>query len=356
MSDLKVFSQTVEESAQTQLDELLRHPAFQDAKIRIMPDVHAGAGCVIGFTADLGDIVVPNLVGVDIGCGMLTVELGQADINFKELDRVIADRIPSGFGIHQITTVNTSKFDLVCRASLQNLSRLDRSLGTLGGGNHFIEIDADTDGNKYLVIHSGSRNLGLQVAKIYQARAVATCRDDVPDSLKYLTGQAKADYINDMYLCVGWARHNRELMAEAIITGAGLGAGDTWHTVHNYIDPDDRIIRKGAISAKKDARVLIPFNMHDGSLIATGKGAADWNCSAPHGAGRVMGRKQAKRTLDLAEFQQEMAGIYSSSVSVDTLDEAPGAYKPYQEILNAINATVAPLKMIRPLFNFKATQ
>jgi RNA-splicing ligase RtcB len=354
MADLKIFTNNIEQTAQEQIDMLIAQPAFADAKVRIMPDVHAGAGCVIGFTANLGDKVVPNLVGVDIGCGMLTVELGQDEIDCHELDEVIKANIPSGFSVHASDTFDLSDLGLRCYNQIKNVERQNKSLGTLGGGNHFIEVDADDDGRKYLVIHSGSRNLGLQVANIYQKLAEELCSDDVSKSLKYLTGKSAEDYLHDMRICQDFAIGNRALIARNVLSVMRRSELDSFTTIHNYIGADN-IIRKGAISAYEGERVLIPLNMRDGSIIAIGKGNADWNYSAPHGAGRAMGRKQAKKTLEMSDFTDQMQGVYSTTVCADTLDEAPEAYKPMQNILDVLNATADVERIIRPLYNFKAT-
>ena len=331
----EIFTDHIEDTCREQVKTLLDQEAFQDAKIRIMPDCHAGAGCVIGFTADLGDKVIPNVVGVDIGCGMYTVMLGKVDIDFKRFDDVVRNFVPYGGNVHpgrleHFPDIQTMK----CYRQLRDTRKLERSLGTLGGGNHFIELDRDEDGNIYLVIHSGSRNLGKQVAEYYQELAIklhtgwdelfreeqriireykAAGRrteiqgvlkelhrefkakaSDVPHELCYLTGEYTKDYLHDMKICQDFADRNRKLMAEIILENYGLKALDSFTTVHNYIDHDSNIIRKGAVSAKQDEPILIPINMRDGSLMCIGKGNPDWNYSAPHGAGRVYSRKDAK--------------------------------------------------------------
>lgn len=391
--NLKIFTDNIDGKALDQVYTLCKHPAFADSKVRIMPDVHAGAGCVIGFTAELGDKVVPNLVGVDIGCGMLTVCLGKVDIDFEKLDQIIRDNIPSGRNVQDRPFIKLDR-SLRCYSALQNKSWLECSIGTLGGGNHFIEVDADDEGNKYLVIHSGSRNLGKQVCEYYQNIAVsnlvghnrlekmiadliaeykavgrqteiATAIDrlkeseyaeKIPKELCYLKGKDREDYLFDMQYCQAFAHVNRMTIAAIIETQAGLNSIDTFETVHNYIDHTSNIVRKGAISARKGERVLIPMNMRDGCIIGIGKGNEDWNCSAPHGAGRIMSRSQAKECLDLDEFTSSMAGIYTTSVSMSTIDESPMAYKPMDEIVRCIEPTVEIERIIKPLYNFKAAE
>lgn len=393
MSDLKIFAKTLDPKAQEQIDLLLAQPAFADCKVRIMPDVHAGAGCVIGFTANLGDKVIPNIVGVDIGCGMLTVNLGNIDIDFAKLDRFIRDEIPSGMEVNDKQTSNVTSI-LLCREHLYNTDRLNRSMGTLGGGNHFIEIDVDDEGNKYLVIHTGSRNLGKQVCEYYQQLAVETMKgkdtlkadikalidnykaqgreqeiqsavaelkrnhttSNIPNALCYLEGIQRWLYLRDMVNCIIFAERNREEIARRIIHGMGWGKQDNFDTKHNYIDLWSNLVRKGAISAKKGERVMIPMNMRDGCIIGVGKGNADWNYSAPHGAGRIMSRQQAKGALSLEDYRSTMRGIYTTSVCAETIDEAPQAYKPMQEIVDCIGDTVEIVKIIKPLYNFKAAE
>lgn len=385
--NIKIFTDNIEGSALNQVYELVKLEPFKDSKIRIMPDVHAGAGCVIGFTANLGDKVIPNVVGVDIGCGMLTVELGNIDIDLQKFDEIVNKFIPSGFEVHkneQYLPFNLS--DLKCFNSLRNILRLNQSLGSLGGGNHFIEIDKDDEDNKYLIIHSGSRNLGHQVATYYQKLAIKyhnevkqeqryelidklkkqNRQSEIGDELKklnpskplpkhlcYLEGINRSNYLHDMKLCQEFAFHNRKAIVNILLEKMGLKVKSSFQTIHNYIG-DDNIVRKGAISAYKDEKVLIPINMRDGCIIALGKGNEDWNYSAPHGAGRIMARGVAKRTLDMQEFKDTMSGIYTTSVVESTLDEAPMAYKPIQEILDNIKNTVDVVKIIKPIYNFKA--
>lgn len=353
--DVKFFAKTVEDECRVQVETLTSCPAFSGSKIRIMPDCHAGKGCVIGFTADLGDKVIPNVVGVDLGCGLIVNKLSTPVTDFEEFDRVVRQVVPMGFSIHDKKTVNLSEFDFTCKSKLKNVDRLEMSLGTLGGGNHFIELDVDEEENQYLVVHTGSRNLGLQVCNIYQNLAKCSCKDDVPSGLEYLEGTSKDDYVHDMRLAQRFATLNREEIVKSICNSIDLEVEDSWHTVHNYLG-DDNIIRKGAISAKKGEKVIIPMNMRDGSIIAVGKGNSDWNNSAPHGAGRLMSRKKAKSVLDVSAFRSEMekSGIYSTSVCEGTLDESPEAYKPMDEVLSLVSDTVDIVKMIKPVYNAKA--
>lgn len=362
-----------------------------------MPDVHAGAGCVIGFTADLGDKVIPNIVGVDIGCGMLTVELGQIDIDYAQLDEVIHTHIPSGRNVHAAATypVKTMK-QLYCYDALKNKDRIRCSLGTLGGGNHFIETDEDIAGNKYLVIHSGSRNLGKQVADYYQKVAVdnlygtndlaqaqneliaslkAQGREreisgaidelhksykaktvDIPKELCYLEGENRLNYLHDMKICQEFAVANRAMMADIICRHMHWAPVSSFETIHNYIEHETNMVRKGAISAKFSERVLIPINMRDGCIIGIGKGNEEWNCSAPHGAGRLMSRAKAKANISLDDFEASMEGIYTTSVNQSTLDESPMAYKSMDEILENIRDTIWVECIIKPVYNFKASE
>lgn len=355
MNDVKVFAKNLEESARMQVDTLVGLDAFEGAKIRIMPDAHAGAGCVIGFTADLGEKVVPNLVGVDIGCGMLTVDLDGHDFAFERLDEVVKRCVPHGFGVHRRANCDISSLGLRCFDQLKKVDHLNRSMGTLGGGNHFIAINEDMEGRRHLVIHTGSRNLGLQVAILYQKMAYESCDADVPKDLKWLEGQLADDYLHDMRICQRWASENREAIARSILVGLRICEKDSFHTIHNYIG-DDGIIRKGAISAKAGEPCLIPLNMRDGCLLCTGLGNADWNNSAPHGAGRTMSRKKAKETLDVEDFKAQMRGVYSTTICEATLDEAPDAYKDPSDIIETIDGvTVTIDERLREVYNFKST-
>lgn len=401
MSDLKIFTDNIEPQALDQVYTLIKQPAFRDCKVRVMPDVHAGKGCVIGFTADLGDKVIPNIVGVDIGCGMETVELGKIDIDYVELDRVIRKYVPSGRNVHEEESGVAEEIidELYCKDRLQKISWLKCSLGSLGGGNHFIEIDEDSDGNKYLIIHTGSRNLGKQVAEIYQQMAIDDMQGanklaeeskamiaeykrtgrhkdierglanlkrkwqpdklNIPKELCYLTGGHREMYLHDMKLCQEFAKMNRLKIADEILWNMELGdigKHAFFQTIHNYIDHDTNIVRKGAISAQKGEKVLIPINMRDGCIIGIGKGNEDWNYSAPHGAGRIMSRSKAKENITLEEFQKSMQGIYTTSVNQSTIDESPMAYKPIAEIIANIQDTVEIVKIIKPVYNFKTSE
>ncbi|HZJ83398.1 MAG TPA: RtcB family protein [Clostridia bacterium] len=362
----KVFIGEIEKTAEEQIVRLLNQDFIEGSKVRIMPDVHAGAGCVIGFTADLGDKVIPNLVGVDIGCGVIVVNLGKIEINMEKLDKIIKQNIPSGYRTHRDRLEEFPRLkELHCYRELNDTKRIERSIGTLGGGNHFIEINADNNDNKYLVIHSGSRNLGHQVAIYYQRLAVDMCsvkeeyahlQAKYDKDLCYLTGEYKDQYLHDMKICQEYATLNRDTMAKIILTqkfNKELKEFDYFHTIHNYIDFADNIIRKGSISAYKDQKVLIPINMRDGSILAKGKGNPDWNYSAPHGAGRLMSRTQAKKDINLGEFRESMEGIYSTSVGKSTLDEAPMAYKSMDEIIDNVGDTIEIIDIIKPIYNFK---
>ena len=397
MSDLKIFTDNIEPEALNQIYTLIKQPAFADCKVRIMPDVHAGKGCVIGFTADLGDKVIPNIVGVDIGCGMLCCEIGKIDIDYAKLDSVIREHIPAGRAVRNEELSFCQLENLHCKNQLKNMERLKCSLGTLGGGNHFIEVDAYSDGMKYLVIHTGSRNLGKQVAEIYQQMAIddmrgtdklaaeskkliaeykATGRQkdiqrglaelkrkwqpdklSIPKELCYLTGEHREMYLHDMKICQEFASKNRLEIAWEIFIRMGWAVDrDSFETIHNYIDHDTNIVRKGAISAKTGEKVLIPINMRDGCIIGIGKGNEDWNSSAPHGAGRIMSRSKAKEKITLEEYAESMESIYTTSVSQSTIDESPMVYKPMDEILEHIKDTVEIVKIIKPVYNFKASE
>lgn len=397
MKNLKIFTDDIEQEAIDQINELLEQEAFKNSKVRIMPDVHAGKGCVIGFTGDLGDKVIPNIVGVDIGCGMLCVELSNIDLDLVKLDNVIRQYVPSGFEVHDERKYHFEALqELKCYRELKDTKRLERSLGTLGGGNHFIEIDIDEENNKYLVIHTGSRNLGKQVAEYYQELANQLCnynigeykekqkelintykkqgrkqeiqsaleelrkeyqvnKNKIPKDLAYLEGKYREDYLHDMKICQEFAEDNRKEILFTICENMNLKYVDHFETIHNYISFEDNIIRKGAISARKGEKVLIPMNMRDGCIIARGKGNDDWNQSAPHGAGRIMSRIKAKETFNLDEYKESMKDIYTTSVNESTIDEAPFVYKPMQEIIDNIGDTVDIIKIIKPIYNFKAS-
>jgi len=388
------YAAVVEEEAIEQIRRMCDHEFTKGSMIRIMPDVHAGKGCTIGTTMTITDKAVPNVVGVDIGCGMYTVELGKIEINFEKVDEA-AHYIPSGM---EVWEGRMERFDLTtlrCYRHLKNTKRLERSLGTLGGGNHFIEIDEAADGTKYLVIHSGSRNLGKQVAEYYQSLAVDLNlgkeeyfkeRDElirtykeqgrrkeiqkvlkemekewkakeptIPADLCYVYGEYLEDYLRDVELCQKFAKRSRERMAEIILERTGMKALSSFHTIHNYIDTEEMILRKGAIAAHDGELVLIPINMRDGSVLARGKGNPEWNYSAPHGAGRIMSRTKAKETLDLEAYKATMAGIYTTSVNEATLDEAPMAYKSLEDIIDVIEESVDVIEVLKPIYNFKAS-
>ena len=385
------FAKVIEDEAIEQIRRMCDYEFTDGSQIRIMPDVHAGKGCTIGTTMTVMDKAVPNIVGVDIGCGMYTVNLGKVEINMEQMDAA-AHFIPSGLNVWEGRKERFDLLELRCYRGLKDTRRLERSLGTLGGGNHFIEIDQAADGTKYLVIHSGSRNLGKQVAEFYQHLAIdlnkgkeeyfakrdaliaeykATGRRSeiqaalkelkwqsreatIPEDLCFVYGQYLEDYLHDVEICQRFARRSRELMAEIILQQLGLEAVDAFHTIHNYIDTDEMILRKGAIAAHEGEKVLIPINMRDGSVLAVGKGNPDWNFSAPHGAGRIMSRTAAKELLDLDEYRREMEGIYTTSVNEATLDEAPMAYKSLEDIIDVIGESVDIIEVLKPIYNFKA--
>lgn len=393
--DLKIFTDNIEPEALSQIYALLAQPAFSGAKVRIMPDVHAGAGCVIGFTADLGDKVIPNVVGVDLGCGMRVVEFGKVNIDLAALDAFIHENIPAGFEVNDKPQVPAKVLSLLmplhCLSQLSGLDRIRCGVGSLGGGNHFIEIDEDEEGNKYLVIHTGSRNLGKQVAEIYQNMAIKHCREEVkplieskiselkaagrqseipaaiakiyadhkdmsvPKDLCFLEGDGRERYLHDMRICQKYAVLNREVIASKITSFLGLKPIAEWESVHNYID-DSNMVRKGAIAAHKGQKVIIPLNMRDGSIIGIGLGNPEWNESGPHGAGRIMSRSQAKASVSMDDFRDSMKDIYTTTVSESTIDEAPMVYKNPTEIIEAIGDTVRIAKIIKPVYNFKASE
>lgn len=389
----KIFTDNVDEETISQLYSLLNQEFVSGSNIRIMPDTHAGAGCVIGTTMTLSNKVCPNLVGVDIGCGMLAVKLKETEIDLLEIDSVINNYVPAGFNIHDTAIASSNVGDVLADI---DLDKAYRSLGSLGGGNHFIEIDKDEDDNLWLVIHSGSRHLGVEVCDYYQklgyenikkssfgdisemkkslikkltdegkqkqiSSALKKLTDDykktnvtIPKDLAYVEGEDFKNYIHDMKLVQEHAKINRRTMANLILSHANLHEVESFDTIHNYIDTDDMILRKGSISAKSGERVIIPMNMRDGSLICIGKGNPDWNYSAPHGAGRIMSRNEAFRNLTLSTFQESMKDIFSTSVCNDTLDEAPQVYKPMEEIIENIKDTVEIVSIIKPIYNFKA--
>lgn len=410
--NLKIFTDNVEQEAIDQILRLMSIPVFNDSKVRIMPDVHAGAGCVIGFTANLGDKVIPNIVGVDISCGITVSKLSTNIIDFSKLDRTICEFIPSGREIREGNSFdivsNTPKYkeiyikskeliqEMNCFRELKEHKRLYKSIGTLGGGNHFIEIDkSDKDESIYLVIHTGSRNLGKQVCDIYQLLAFKNlqgwdklmeeqekmikeykesgrkselqeairnlhnsfkCRGgDIPRDLSYLEGKYRDSYLHDMKLCQEWSRLNKELISDIILDELGISCTERFETKHNYIDFESNITRKGAVDASKGVKLIIPINMRDGSLICIGKGNEDWNNSAPHGAGRIMSRSEAFKTLNIDDYINSMSGIHTISVGESTLDEAPMVYKPMNEIIGNISDTVDIIDIIKPIYNYKGS-
>ncbi len=389
------YAKVVDDKAIEQIRRMCDYELTEESRIRIMPDVHAGAGCTIGTTMTVLGKACPNIVGVDIGCGMYTVKLEDKSLDFAKIDEA-CHFIPSGMNVWE---GRSERFDLTglrCCRSLNDTKRLERSLGTLGGGNHFIEIDKTSDGTFYLVIHSGSWNLGKQVAEIYQQLAVnlhkgkedffkrreelietykaegrrseiqqalkdlakefAGKGSNVPEDICWLYGTVLDDYLHDVEICQRFARRSREKMAEIILERTGMNALDAFHTIHNYIDTDEMILRKGAIAAHKGEKVLIPINMRDGSVLAIGKGNPEWNYSAPHGAGRIMSRSQAKESLNLDAYKASMEGIYTTSVSEQTIDEAPMAYKSLGDIIDVIGETVDIIEVLKPIYNFKASE
>ncbi len=359
----KVFLDEVDEGTLGQLHELCNQPFVAGLKIRVMPDTHVGMGCTIGTTMTIKDKVVPGHVGVDIGCGVLVGRIPAREIDFAKLDRVIRGNVPSGFevrhSLHRLAS-RARLADLKCAAHIKKMNRIEMSIGSLGGGNHFIEVASSEDGTSYLCIHTGSRNLGKQIAEHYQdvaVRALGRKRDGgakVPKFMAYVEGEDLAHYMNDMTIAQEFADLNRKAIAEVIARGMNWELMDTFITTHNYIDAEEGILRKGAVAAHKGQMLVIPINMRDGSIIAVGKGNPDWNFSAPHGAGRLLSRSQAKRTLTLEQYKHSMAGIFTTSVDPDTLDEAPMAYKPMELILDAIADTVEVRHVIKTLYNFKA--
>lgn len=383
----KVFADTVDPSAITQIITLLNQPYVEGCEVRIMPDVHAGAGCTIGTTMTISDKVCPNLVGVDIGCGMETVRVDEREIDLERLDNLIYSEIPAGCNIRQAAHDFAKLIDLSelrCAKHI-NTDRALRSIGTLGGGNHFIEASRDSNGQMYIVVHSGSRHLGVEIANYYQTAGYKALRSDglkpiieklkaehreaeiqttiqqiksewlgIPKQLAYVDGELFENYLHDMKIAQNFAELNRQAIITTIVCGMNLTPNLQFTTVHNYIDTKKKILRKGAVSAENGELLLIPINMEKGSLLCVGKGNEDWNCSAPHGAGRLMSRSEAKRSLSMAEFEHRMAGIYTTSVSENTLDECPMAYKPIEEIIRNITPTAKVIDILEPIYNFKS--
>lgn len=387
----KIFTDIVDEASISQVLLLLNQEFVSGSKIRLMPDIHAGAGCTIGTTMTVTDKIVPNLVGVDIGCGMETIRIKESHIELQKLDKLIYEKIPSGFNVREKTHRYYEEINLEDLFCIKHIDprRAEKSLGTLGGGNHFIEANKDSEGKIYIVVHSGSRHLGLEVANYYQEegykllngsakkdidnliadlksqgrereiqKAIAalknTKRTDIPKQLAYVSGELFEQYIHDMKIVQRYAELNRQAMMDEIIKGMKIHVTEQFTTIHNYIDTKAMILRKGAVSAKEGEKLLIPINMRDGSLICAGKGNDDWNQSAPHGAGRLMSRSAAKESFTVSEFKQQMNGIYTTSVNRDTLDECPMAYKGMSDIVDNIGDTVDVIQVIRPIYNFKA--
>ncbi|KAI4445575.1 RNA-splicing ligase RtcB [Eubacterium plexicaudatum ASF492] len=390
-NEAKIFTDAVDEASESQVRLLLDQEFTRGSRIRMMPDIHAGVGCTIGTTMTVADKIVPNLVGVDIGCGMETVTVREKHMELQKLDKLIYEKIPSGYHIREkahryFDHINLE--ELHCYRHINRI-RAERSLGTLGGGNHFIEADTDKDGTIYLVVHSGSRHLGVEVAAYYQEEGYkalngrtkkdvdrlvgqmkaqgrekeiqksilalkSMVKTEIPKTLAYVSGELFDRYIHDMKIVQHYAQLNRQAMMDEIIKGMKLHVVDRFTTIHNYIDTDAMILRKGAVSAKKGEKLLVPINMRDGSLICTGKGNADWNESAPHGAGRLMSRARAKQSFTVSEFVKQMSGIYSTSVKKETLDECPMAYKGMDDIIRHIGDTAEVEKVITPIYNFKA--
>lgn len=390
-SSAKVFTDVIEPDAISQIITLCSQELSKDSKIRIMPDVHAGTGCTIGTTVTITDKAVPNMVGVDIGCGMETVKIKEKHIELQKLDKLIYEKIPSGFGIRNTPHRYAEKIPLENLYCIEHidLEKAEKSIGTLGGGNHFIEADKASDGSIYIVVHSGSRHLGVEVAKYYQNEAykrlnktsksdidelvarlksegktkniqqeikklVNTKTTNIPKHLAYAEGELFEQYIHDMKIVQEFALVNRQAIITEIIKGMKLHITEQFSTIHNYIDTDNMILRKGAVSAQNGEKLIIPINMRDGSLICTGKGNPDWNFSAPHGAGRLMSRSQAKQSFTVSEYKKQMKGIYSTSINSSTLDECPMAYKNINDILENISDTVTVDDIIKPIYNFKA--
>lgn len=390
-SEAKIFTDVVDSDSIAQVQRLCNQEFAKESRIRLMPDIHAGAGCTIGTTMTIKDKVVPNLVGVDIGCGMEIIRIRETHIELQKLDKLIYEKIPSGFSIRNSPHKYMKEIDLTklyCSKRV-DLLRAEKSMGTLGGGNHFIEADRDEQGNLYIVIHSGSRHLGVEVAKYYQTegykalnktdraaveafvagmkaegrskeiqkelkKLVNVKRTDIAKDMAYVSGDLFEQYIHDMKIVQRFAALNRQAMMDEIVRGMKIHEEDRFTTIHNYIDTENMILRKGAVSAEKGEKLLIPINMRDGSLLCVGKGNEDWNCSAPHGAGRLVSRSEAKQMFTVSEFKKQMSGIYTTSVNKGTLDECPMVYKNMDDILGNIDPAVEVEKILRPVYNFKA--
>ena len=396
----KVFTDSLDELSHEQIKRLCNQSFTVESIIRLMPDVHAGAGCTIGTTMTIKDKIVPNLVGVDIGCGMETIILNSNNAAAKSfapvrLDEIIHSEIPSGMDVREKAHEYINQISLnEIRCPSIKLERAKKSIGTLGGGNHFIEVNRDDDNNLYIVIHSGSRHLGKEIAEYYQEEAwkqrnknrkidiaeyVAKLKSDgleneiqtktqqiksqiitdIPQDLAYLNDELFDDYINDMKITQYFALLNRKAMVNVIMKGLNIPMDtgyEQFTTIHNYIDTDKMILRKGAVSAKKGEKLIIPINMRDGSIICEGLGNPDWNYSAPHGAGRIMSRRKAFEMLKMEDYEKAMERIYSTSVTKDTIDESPMAYKNMNDIIANISPTANILKIIKPIYNYKAAE
>ena len=381
----KVFSETLEDNCIQQIKDICSLKIFSENRIRIMPDVHSGKGTVIGLTIDCSsspDFMIPNIIGVDIGCGVMVLELEDIDIDFSSLDNFIRKQIPHGQDVNKgwkkedFSREFIKKIQHLSDKTNTNFDRNMSSIGSLGSGNHFIEVSESYSGKKYLVVHSGSRHLGYQIARYHQKVAEKLCMEEVPRDLKYLDGKFVSKYLEDMKVCQSFATLNRLFMILRIAHHLNLDLSwikrgislaldgrplhllgnnsPLWQSVHNYFNFEDHILRKGAVSAHEGEKLIIPFNMRDGSIIARGKGNSDWNFSAPHGAGRVLSRHQARTLLNMDEFKESMKGVYSSSISTRTLDEAPKAYKPKDEIIALMEPCVEVINEIKPIYNFKA--
>ena len=383
---MKIFAKQIDKQTIEQINEIASSEVFKRRKIRIMPDAHAGDECVIGFTSTYTDKIIPNTIGVDIGCGVYCACLGDIDIDLEGLDNFIKNNIPAGRNVYnEPIETNFKEYEkLICYKSIRNQNLFPLSLGTLGGGNHFIEIDIDENNHKYLVIHTGSRNLGFQVCKYYQSfidnqadnikeqklkiikklkkegrftEIESTLKNFKPKPpKKYLTGLRMAEYLHDMYICQKYARENRMLIADKILAYLNIKPKDSFESVHNFISFEDNIIRKGAILARKNEPVIIPLNMRDGCILGFGKGNRDWNCSAPHGAGRILSRNEARRELKLDDFKKAMNGIYTTTADLSTIDESPMAYKDASLIIEAVKPTITIKNIIKPIYNFKASE
>jgi RNA-splicing ligase RtcB len=387
MEQLKIYARTIEQEASNQILNMAKSEAYKNCIIRIMPDCHAGKGCTIGTVIKIDDKVIPNTVGVDIGCGMLVIFLGNIEIDFKKLDHIINTKVPSGFNSHETPLEECAELsNLHCYSNI-DVQNVNKQIGTLGGGNHFIEVNKDDENNKYLVIHSGSRNLGVKLCNFYQniakdlvldtknirqqlieklkqegrekeiqheLRRISYTNLDCDKELFYLKDEWCARYIHDMKIVQNYASQNRLCIAKIITESMNWRILEKFETIHNYIDIDSYTLRKGAVSAKMNEKLIIPINMRDGSLICIGKGNEDWLCSAPHGAGRLMSRKKAKETLSMDDFTKAMSKVYSTSVCDSTIDESPMAYKPMEEIVECIEPTVWVIDRILPIYNFKA--